>query len=196
MSTSNTIKVLMVNGSARPHGNTSVMLNWVKEGLEKEGIECEIYQIGGKTFKACTACNQCLKTGKCVLEDPVIDELNEKMLEADGIILGSPTYYADVTMEMKGMMDRCGRANHGGKLKRKVGAAVVMARRGGAIHTFDTLNHWFTIQQMYIVGSSYWNDGYNPNQNIQDQVKEDEEAQRTMTNLADNMAHILKLMKK
>ncbi|KAL7711692.1 NADPH-dependent FMN reductase-like domain-containing protein [Entamoeba marina] len=104
------------------------------------------------------------------------------MLEADGIILGSPTYYADVTMEMKGMMDRCGRANHGGKLKRKVGAAVVMARRGGAIHTFDTLNHWFTIQQMYI--------------NIQDQVKEDEEAQRTMTNLADNMAHILKLMKK
>ncbi|KAL7722396.1 NADPH-dependent FMN reductase-like domain-containing protein [Entamoeba marina] len=108
------------------------------------------------------------------------------MLEADGIILGSPTYYADVTMEMKGMIDRTLRLHY----------SVVMARRGGAIHTFDTLNHWFTINEMYIVGSSYWNDGYNPNPNIKDQVKEDEEAQRTMANLADNMAHILKLMKK
>ncbi|KAL7711691.1 NADPH-dependent FMN reductase-like domain-containing protein [Entamoeba marina] len=165
MSTSNTIKVLMVNGSARPHGNTSVML---------KGIECEIYQIGGKTFRACSACNQCLKTGKCVFTDQSLMNYMKKMLEADGIILGSPTYYADVTMEMKGMIDRTLRLHYSGKLKRKVGAAVVMARRGGAIHTFDTLNHWFTINE----------------------IKEDEEAQRTMANLADNMAHILKLMKK
>ncbi|KAL7719844.1 NADPH-dependent FMN reductase-like domain-containing protein [Entamoeba marina] len=192
---SSAIKVLMINGSARPKANTYAMLNWVKEGLEAEGIECEIYQLGGKDIKSCKSCWQCRKTGKCWQEDPVIDEICEKMKQADGIIFGSPTYYADVPMEMKGMMDRCGLIV-GNEMKRKVGAAVVMARRGGAIHVFDTLNHWFTINQMYIVGSSYWNDGYNPDVTKKDQVLEDSEAKNTMTNLASNMAHLLKVLKK
>ena len=183
-------KALLINGSPR-HGNGLDMLNWVKEELEKEGVAVEIFQLGGKEFKACKSCWACQKTGKCVQKDPVIDELCAKMVEADAIVIGSPTYYADVSMEVKGMMDRCGLIV-GKQLKRKLGAAVVSARRGGAIHVFDTINHWFTINQMIIVGSSYWNDGYNPHCGQLHEVNEDAEAQNTMRNLGINMAWLLK----
>ena len=102
------IKVLIINGSPRVHGNTSHMLGWIKADLEKEGIECEYYQLGGKDIKSCKSCWRCKETGKCWQEDPVIDELVEKFRNVDGIIIGSPTYYADVPMEVKGMLDRCG----------------------------------------------------------------------------------------
>ena len=183
-------KALLINGSPR-HANGLDMLHWVQEELEKEGVAVEIYQLGGKEFKPCKSCWACRRTGKCVQDDPVINELCAKMVEADAIVIGSPTYYADVSMEVKGMMDRCGLIV-GSQLKRKIGAAVVSARRGGAIHVFDTINHWFTINQMIIVGSSYWNDGYNPHTTQLHEVLEDQEAQNTMRNLGINIAWLLK----
>ncbi|EDS89525.1 NADPH-dependent FMN reductase domain containing protein [Entamoeba histolytica HM-1:IMSS] len=142
------IKVFMINGSPREKGNTFTMLSWVKEGLEKEGIEVEIYQLGKKEIKPCVACYACQKTGKCWKDDSVMDELLQKIIEADGIIIGSPTYYADVPGVVKTFIDRSQPIYYSKKtLRRKVGAAVVMARRGGAIHVYDTINHWFGIIQ-------------------------------------------------
>lgn len=189
------IKVLIINGSPRSNGNTSHMLHWIQSDLEKEGITCEYYQLGGKDIKSCKSCWRCSQTGKCWQEDPVIDELVEKLRACDGVIIGSPTYYADVPMEVKGMLDRCGLIC-GKDMKRKVGASVVSVRRGGAIRVHDTINHWFGINQMYTVGSSYWNDGLNPHVGMLDEVEGDEEARRTMTNLAANMAFLLKQLKK
>ncbi|ELP85542.1 hypothetical protein EIN_149040 [Entamoeba invadens IP1] len=189
------IKVLLINGSPREHGNTSHMLSWLITSLEQQGITTDYFQIGGKSIKSCRSCWRCQKDGKCWQEDPVIDELCSKIVAADGVIIGSPTYYADVPMEVKGMLDRCGLII-GKHLKRKAGAAVVVARRGGAIHVYDTINHWFGMNNMYIVGSSYWNDGYNPQEKRIDGVEEDEEAKETMKNLAENMAFLLKSIKK
>ncbi|ELP87472.1 hypothetical protein EIN_097590 [Entamoeba invadens IP1] len=174
--------VLLINGSPRVKGNTSHMLGWLKEHLEAEGLKVEYYQLGGKDIKALD------------VEDPVINALCELMLAADGIVIGSPTYYADVSMEVKGAMDRCG-IKIGRKLARKAGAAVVMARRGGAIHVYDTINHWFGINNMYTVGSSYWNDGYNRDVTKINEVEEDVEAKKTMKNLAENMAFLIKAIK-
>lgn len=186
------MKVLGINGSARLNGNTAIMLNTALEALAAEGIETELAQLGPKGLQGCIACYKCFenKDKRCA----VADEMNgyiEKMLEADGILLGSPTYFADVTSNMKALMDRSGmvaRAN-GDMFARKVGAAVVTARRGGAIHTFDTLNHFFFIGQMIVPGSSYWNMGYGREPG---QVKGDDEGLMTMRVLGQNMAWLLK----
>ncbi|EKE40797.1 iron-sulfur flavoprotein, putative [Entamoeba nuttalli P19] len=187
------LKVLLINGSPRENGNTFTMLSWVKEGLEKEGINTEIYQLGRKDIKTCKSCWGCMKTGKCWQQDPVMDELLEKIIAADGIIIGSPTYYADVPGVVKTFIDRTVPLSVKSRaLNRKVGAAVVMARRGGAIHVYDTINHWFGINGMITIGSTYWNDGYNPNVADQHEVEKDGEAKNTMKNLAENMAFVLK----
>jgi len=187
------MKVTAFNGSPRKEGNTSLLINHVFEGLQKEGIETELVQVGGEKIHGCVACYQCFsrKDKRCAVNDDIINTCVEKMLESDGIIIGSPTYFAALTPETKALIDRCGmtsRAN-GDMFKRKAGAAVVAVRRGGAINVFDTINHFFTIGQMIIPGSIYWNVGIG--RNIGD-VEQDEEGVNTMKVLGENMAWLLK----
>ncbi len=186
------MKVLGINGSARLNGNTAIMLGTALDALQAEGLETELLQLGPKCLQGCIACYKCFenKDMRCAVDD-VLNSYVEKMIAADGILLGSPTYFADVTSNMKALMDRAGmvaRAN-GDMFARKAGAAVVTARRGGAIHTFDTLNHFFFIGQMVVPGSSYWNMGYGREPG---QVKGDDEGLNTMRVLGQNMAWLLK----
>lgn len=187
------MKVVLFNGSPRTNGNTSLLLGHVATALEKEGIDTEIVQVGGSRIHGCIACYQCFtsKDQRCAVTDDIANSCVEKMLAADGIIIGSPTYFAALTPETKALIDRCGmvsRAN-GDMLKRKAGAAVVAVRRGGAINVFDTINHFFAIGQMIIPGSCYWNVGVG--RNIGD-VEQDEEGIKTMQVLGENMAWLLK----
>ena len=171
------MKVIGFNGSARKDGNTAVMINCVLDRLNTEGIDTELFQFAGKAISGCKACYGCFKNKdqRCTVDDDVFNKCFEKMIEADGMILGSPTYFADVSPEMKALIDRGGyvaRAN-GNIFKRKVGAAVVVARRAGSIHAFDTINHLFLHAQMIIPGSSYWNLGFGREKG---EVTKDEEA--------------------
>jgi multimeric flavodoxin WrbA len=186
------MKVVAFNGSPRPNGNTAMLIKQVFTVLQQEGIETEMIQVGGHLLHGCVACYQCgvNKNGRCVQEDP-INEWIESMRDADGIILASPTYFADVTSELKALIDRAGfvaRAN-GGLFKRKVGAAVVAVRRAGGIHAFDSINHFFLIQEMLVPGSCYWNMGFGRDKG---EVAKDEEGLKTMTILGENMAWLLK----
>ena len=187
------MKVVAFNGSPRKDGNTATLIRCVLAKLEKEGIETETIQVGGKSIHGCTACGKCFenKDRSCVVNKDIVNECIEKMLEADGIILASPTYFADLTPELKALIDRAGfvaKANNE-MFKYKVGAAVVAVRRAGSIHVFDSINHFFTISQMIIPGSSYWNIGMGL---AEGEVEKDEEGIRTMQILGQNMAWLLK----
>ena len=156
------MKVVAFNGSPRRDGNTATLLREALLQLEGQGIETELVHLKGP-ISGCIACFKCheSKDGKCALDKDIINDCIEKMAQADGIILGSPTYFSDLTPELKALIDRSGfvgKAN-GDMFKRKVGAAVVAVRRAGAIHVFDSINHFFLINQMVIPGSSYWNIG-------------------------------------
>lgn len=186
------MKVVAFNGSARKGGNTSILIQEVFAALEKGGVETEAVSLAGQNIRGCTACYQCFtnKDRRCVIESDCVNESVAKMEAADGIILASPTYFADMTSEMKALIDRCGmvsRAN-GDLLRRKVGAAIVAVRRGGAINVFDSLNHFFLIGQMIVPGSIYWNIGVG--REIGD-VRQDEEGLKTMQVLGENMAWLL-----
>ena len=187
------MKVVAFNGSARKDGNTAILVRQVFAELEAEGIETELVQLAGQPIHGCTACGQCFKNkdGRCVVTNDIANHCIEKMVQADGIILASPTYFADVTTEMKALIDRAGfvaRANSD-MLRRKVGAAVVAVRRAGSIHAFDTINHFFFIGQMIVPGSSYWNIGIG---RAPGEVERDEEGLQTMRTLGQNMAWLLK----
>jgi multimeric flavodoxin WrbA len=187
------VKVIAFNGSARKDGNTAILIKHVFSELEKEGIKTEMVQLAGQKIHGCIACYKCFKNKdqRCAVTDDIANECIQKMLEADGIILGSPTYFSDVTTEMKALIDRSGfvaRAN-ADMFKRKVGAAVVAVRRAGAIHAFDSMNHFFLISQMIIPGSIYWNVGIGREKG---EVEKDEEGVRTMKVLGQNMAWLLK----
>ena len=152
-------KVLAVNGSPRHDGNTAHMLKSVLDVCDKAGYDTELYQAGGRELRGCMACYSCAKNpGRCAIDDWV-NEVYVKMLEADAIVLGSPTYTSGLTADLKVVIDRCGFVARGaGKsLSRKVGAAVSPARRAGGIHTLDTIQHLFLINDMIVVGSTYWN---------------------------------------
>jgi multimeric flavodoxin WrbA len=187
------MKVIAFNGSGRKDGNTAILLNVVLGELSNEGIETELVQLAGNSPHGCIACYKCFenKDQKCAVSTDSINEYLAKMIEADGILLGSPVYFADATAGIKALIERCGMvsAANGGLLKRKVGAAVAAVRRAGAVRTFDTLNHLFQHGQMFIVGSSYWNMGVGRDPG---QVKEDAEGIRTMQTLGKNMAWLLK----
>ncbi len=187
------MKVVAFNGSPRKEGNTASLIKHVLEELEKEGIETEMVQVGGKSIHGCTACTKCIenKDRKCVIDKDIVNDCIAKMAEADGIILASPTYFADLTPELKALIDRAGAvAKANGELFRyKVGAAVVAVRRAGAIHAFDSINHFFTISQMIIPGSNYWNIGIGL---AEGDIEKDEEGIRTMQVLGQNMAWLLK----
>ena len=187
------MKVIGINGSARKDGNTANLINHVFEELKKEGIETEMIQLSGKKIRGCLACRQCVvnKDKHCSVKSDDINEIIDKMIEADGIILASPTYFANVSSEMKALIDRTGyvaKAN-GSMFKRKVGCAVVAVRRAGAINVFNSINLFFFINQMCVPGSSYWNLGIGLDKG---DVEKDTEGIDTMQILGKNMAWMLK----
>ena len=187
------MNVVAFNGSARKDGNTAILVNTVFKELKKAGIGTELFQLSGKKIHGCIACGKCYqnKDKRCIITTDILNDCIEKMVAADGIILASPTYFTDVSTEMKALIDRAGyvaRANDH-MFRRKVGAAVVAARRAGAIHTFDTLNHFFLISQMIVPGSSYWNIGMGL---APGDVKKDTEGLATMKTLGTNMAWLMK----
>jgi multimeric flavodoxin WrbA len=187
------MKVLALNGSPRKDGNTSLLIKEVFTELEKEGIETELIQLGGRPIHGCVACMQCgkNKNSQCAVKGDSLNDHLAKMFAADGIILGSPVYFTDVTSEMKALIDRAGfvARQNGHLLRRKVGAGVVAVRRAGSVHTFDTLNHFFTINQMVVPGSDYWNMGIGLQPG---DVSDDKEGMNTMRILGSNMAWLLK----
>lgn len=187
------MKVVGFNGSARKDGNTAKLIQTVFGELQKEGVETELIQLAGKPIRGCIACFKCLKNKdkRCAVNNDVVNECIEKMLTADGIILGSPTYFADISSELKALIDRSGmvsRANDD-MFQRKVGAAVVAVRRCGAIHAFDSINHFFFIGQMIVPGSTYWNMGFGLDKG---EVEADNEGIQTMATLGRNMGWLLK----
>lgn len=187
------MKVIGINGSPRKDGNTADMIHAVFRELRTEGIETELIQVGGELLHGCTGCRACfsMKNGRCVMEDDIINSCIEKMVEADGIILGSPTYFSNLTPELKALIDRAGyvaKAN-GEMFRRKVGASVVPVRRAGAMHVFNSINHFFFISNMIVPGSSYWN--MSLSRDLGD-FEKDKEGIETMKNLGRNMAWLLK----
>jgi multimeric flavodoxin WrbA len=186
-------KVIAFNGSARKRGNTAMLIDIVLDELKNEGIDTEVYDLAGKPVKGCIACYQCFKNKdqRCAVDDDVLNECISKMAEADGILLGSPTYFANVSASMKALIERSGmvaRANND-MFRRKVGAGVVAVRRAGAIHVFSSLNYFFFINQMIVPGSSYWNLGIGREPG---EVRNDSEGVQTMKTLGQNMAWLLK----
>lgn len=186
------MKVVAFNGSPRRNGNTAILINEIFSILEKEGIKTEFIQLGNKTVHGCTACGKCreIQNGKCHIKNDHLNFCIEKMVEADGIIIGSPVYFADVTPEVKALIDVAGYVTRSNNhiLKRKVGAAAIAVRRGGALHAFETINNFFLISQMIVPGSSYWNFAFGRNPG---EVLNDDEGMQTIRTLAENMAWLL-----
>jgi multimeric flavodoxin WrbA len=187
------MKVIAFNGSARKDGNTAILINQVFSELEKQDIETEMIQLSSQKVRGCIACYKCFenKDQRCSVKNDIVNDCIEKMLQADGIILASPTYFADVSTELKALIDRAGlvaKANSD-MFSRKVGASIVAVRRGGSVHAFDSMNHFFLISQMIIPGSCYWNMGFGLE--IGD-VEKDDEGLQTMRTLGQNMAWLLK----
>jgi len=188
------MKVVAINGSVRKDGNTAILMNLALEELRAEKTEAAMIQMAGEKIAGCIACYQCAKTkdGKCAVKTDRFNDYLQMMRDADGILLGSPTYIADITANMKALLERATivcRANGGDLFKRKVGAGIVAARRAGALQAFNVLNDFFLINQMIIVGSNYWNIGIGRNAG---DVKNDAEGVQTMKVLGSNMAWLLK----
>lgn len=181
------MKILLINGSPKREGNTFIALNEVAKTLEAEGIEAEIIHVGHKDVHGCIACNKCREQGKCVFDD-IVNEVNKKFETADGIIVGSPVYYASPAGTLLSFMDRLFYSATFDK-SMKVGAAVAVARRGGTTATFDVLNKYFTISNMPIVPSQYWN---NVHGRMPGEAAQDAEGLQIMRQLARNMAFLVK----
>ena len=181
------MKVRLINGSPRVNGNTAFALNQMAEVFADQGIETELIQVGKEAIRGCVACGSCYKTGKCVFDD-LVNEVAPKFAEADGIVLGSPVYYASANATLVAFLDRLFYSTHFDK-RMKVGASVVVARRGGCSATFDELNKYFTISGMPVASSHYWNmiHGARPGE-----AEQDAEGIITMRNLAKNMSFLIK----
>jgi multimeric flavodoxin WrbA len=189
------MKAVAVNGSPRKGGNTEILLRKVLEPLSSAGWDTEFIQLGGKKIRGCTACYRCFSTkdALCSVKVDVFNECFEKMLAAQAIILGTPTYFTDVSAEMKGLLDRAGLVSvaNGGLLRGKIGAAVVAVRRGGGTHAFDTINHMFLMSGAIIPGSTYWNLGFGLEKG---EVAGDDEGLRNMEDLGGTIAWLGKAM--
>ena len=182
-------KVLLTNGSSRQEGNTALALAEVAGTLEGHGIECETLWLGNKPVNDCIACGKCAELGgKCAIANDMVNELIEKAAGADGFVFGTPVYYAHPTGRILSALDRAFYAG-GSAFAHKPAACVAVARRGGTTASFDVLNKYFTIKEMPVVSSTYWNNvhGCTPGEATQD-----EEGLRTMRNLASNMAWLLR----
>jgi multimeric flavodoxin WrbA len=187
------MKVVAFNGSGRKEGNTQLLLQMVLEELKGQGFDTELIPLAGKPIQGCTVCNQCmkLKNKRCVVDKDPLNDCIAKMLDADGILLGSPTYFSDVSASMRGLIERAGRVGRANDYmyKHKVGAGVIAVRRAGGIHAFNSLNLFFLYSQMIVPGSSYWNIGIGREPG---DVQNDAEGIQTMKTLGQNMARLLK----
>jgi len=183
------MKAIAINGSPRKGGNTELLLRKVLEPLTAAGWETDFIQLGGTPIRGCRACYQCFKTrnARCGQEEDIFNDCMQHMVQADAIILGSPTYFTDVSAEMKALLDRAGlvAVANGGLFRRKIGAAVVAVRRGGGTHAFDTMNHMFLMSGAIIPGSTYWNLGFGLDKG---EVMRDEEGLRNMKDLGETIA--------
>ncbi len=181
------MKVLMINGSPRKDGNTSIALEEMRKTFEAEGVETEIFRVGNQNVRGCIACGRCGETGKCVFDD-VVNELAPKFQAADGLVVASPVYYASANATLIAVLDRLFYSSHFDKTM-KVGASVVCARRGGCSATFDELNKYFTISNMPVASSQYWNFIHG---RLPGEAEMDEEGKQTMRVLARNMTFLMK----
>ena len=181
------MKVLLLNGSPKANGNTAVALHEMVDIFNKEGIETEVIHVGNKDIRGCVACGQCSKLGHCVFND-LVNEVATKFAEADGLVVGSPTYYAGPNGSLCAILDRLF-YSAGELLRFKPAAAVAVCRRGGASATFDRLNKYFTINNMPVVSSQYWNSVHG---RLPGEATQDAEGMQTMRTLGDNMAWLLK----
>lgn len=185
------MKVLLINGSPKSKGNTYLALSEIAAALKNEGVDSQIIGIGAKAVQGCTACNKCIELGRCVFKDDLYNKVRESLAKADGLIIGSPVFYAGPNGSLCALLDRifysCSE-----QLEYKPGASVAVCRRGGASATFDRLNKYFTISNMPIVSSQYWNSvhGLFPGE-----VSQDDEGLQTMRTLGRNMAWLLKNIK-
>lgn len=188
------MKVIGISGSARKDGNTAMIIRAVFEELEAEGIRTELVQLAGKPMDGCRACYGCKGKGACLFKDDFFNDYFARMVEADGIILGSPVYSADVSALMKAFLERAGVvvATNPGLLRRKVGASVAAVRRGGGLTAVDTMNHFLLNKEVLVVGSIYWNMVYGRDAG---EVLLDEEGMANMRNLGRNMAWTLKRLR-
>ena len=181
------MKVLMINGSPRKDGNTSIALEEMRKTFEVEGVETEIVRVGNQNVRGCIACGRCGETGKCVFDD-VVNELAPKFQAADGLVVASPVYYASANATLIAVLDRLFYSSHFDKTM-KVGASVVCARRGGCSATFDELNKYFTISNMPVASSQYWNSMHG---RLPGEAEMDEEGKQTMRVRARNMTFLMK----
>lgn len=181
------MKVLLVNGSPHEKGNTYIALHEMEKVFEKEGVETEILQVGNKAVRGCIACGSCMEKGKCVFDD-IVNEAAPKFEVCDGLVIGSPVYYASANATLIAFLDRLFYSTHFDKTM-KVGASVVAARRGGLSATFDELNKYFTITGMPVASSQYWNSIHG---RTIGEAAEDQEGLQTMRTLARNMTFLMK----
>ena len=183
------MKAIAINGSPRKGGNTEILLKKALVPLAAAGWETEFIQLGGKPIRGCQACYTCFKkkNSQCSQKNDVFNECFAKMVAADAILLGSPTYFTDVSAEMKALLDRAGLVAlaNGGLFRGKIGAAVVAVRRGGGTHAFDTINHMFLMSGAIVPGSTYWNLGFGLEKG---EVAKDDEASRNMKDLGQTIA--------
>ena len=181
------MKVILLNGSPKAKGCTYTALAEVEKTLREGGIETEIIHVGHKDTHGCIACNKCVELGRCVFND-LVNEVAPKFEEADGIVIGSPVYYASIAGTLKAFLDRLFYSTHFSK-RMKVGAAVTSARRAGTVATFDIINKYFTIAQMPVASTFYWNEVHG---NTPEQVMQDEEGMQSMRQLGRNMAFLIR----
>jgi multimeric flavodoxin WrbA len=182
------MKVLMLNGSPKDNGNTARVLAEMREVLEKEGVEVDYVHVGHLTVRGCTSCGACYKQGHCVIEDDIVNELAADIAECDGVVVASPVYYANANATLIALLDRLFYSSKCDK-RMKVGASVVVARRGGCSATFDQLNKYFTISGMPIASSQYWNSVHG---GAPGDAEEDLEGLQTMRTLAHNMVFLMR----
>jgi multimeric flavodoxin WrbA len=186
---------IAINGSPRKGGNTEILCKKVLEPLNDAGWKTELVQVGGKNFRGCMACFKCLenKDQQCAVKNDGFNDVMAKMIEADAIILGSPTYFAALNADIKALIDRSGfvALANGGLFRGKIGAAVAAVRRAGAVHVFDSINHMFMMSQMIVPGSTYWNLGVGMDKG---EVNNDPEGLNNMLNLGETIAWLGKAM--
>jgi len=191
------MKVIAINGSARKDGNTAIIIRKVFDVLEKSGIQTELIQLAGNTIAGCRACYACMKNKdrKCVIAGDIVNECIEKMSAAEGIILGSPVYFSDISANLKAFIERAGYVSRANDylLKHKAAAAVLAVGRGGALPAFDTLNHFFHLNQMFLPGSTYWNMVVGREIG---EVEDDAEGLANMRNLGENMVFLLNKLRR
>ena len=182
------MKVLLINGSPKENGNTAIALKEMKKVFDGNGIETEIIHVGNKAIRGCTGCLTCYKSGKCIFDDDLVNEVAEKFKECDGMVIGSPVYYASANGTLISFLDRLFYSSGFDKTL-KVGASIAVARRGGCSATFDQLNKYFTISGMPVASSQYWNSVHGAKAG---EAEQDAEGLQTMRTLASNMTFLMK----